>query len=121
MSKLFVVDKISPAFYNMILFYLASFWILLFTKNRRLRIKHEVTRYTWKLPVVSSILALSIFFLNKGYQLGEISLVFPVYSSYVIFTIVAGIFLLGERGHMKKKISGSLIALCGVILLQITS
>lgn len=117
-SKVFVVDKLSPAAYNMVLFYLASLWIFLFTKDRRNRIKHEIQIYSWKLPVVSSILALSIFLLNKGFQVGEISFVFPVYSSYVIFTILAGIVFLNEKSHMKRKIVGSFIALLGIVLIN---
>lgn len=121
MSKVFVEDKLSPAFYNMILFYLASFWIFLFTKNKKLRIKQELKRYSWKLPLVSSILAVSIFLLNKGFQTGDISSVFPVYTSYVIFSILAGIIFLGETHNAKRKIIGSCIALCGVILLHLFS
>ena len=68
---------------------------------------------------VGLFLGLSIFFLYKGYQVGQASRVGPVYGSSLLITVLAGIVVLGERERVVQKIAGAVVAFGGVILLRL--
>lgn len=61
---------------------------------------------------------LSAYFLVIALQKGEVSIVNSIYQGMMIFSVLAGIILLKERKNIFKKISGSIIALLGVLLLK---
>lgn len=115
-AKDIVDDNLSPALYSGILFTLAGLWLLPFIREKG-RITKELTLQKWNVVIVSFFIALSVVFLYSGYKIGEVSKVFPVYSSYVILSVIAGMIFLNERTYIKRKILGSLVALSGVILL----
>ncbi len=50
-------------------------------------------------------------------SLGEASKVIPLTKTGLVFSLLGGIFLLGERQHLNKKISGTILILLGVLLL----
>lgn len=61
---------------------------------------------------------LSAYFLVIALQKGEVSIVNSIYQGMMIFSVLAGIIFLKERTNIFKKISGSIIALLGVVLLK---
>lgn len=115
-AKNIVDNSLPPVVYSGMLFFLAGLWLLPFVKQKE-RIRNELLLQKWNILFVSFFLGLSILLLYTGYQTGEVSKVFPVYSSYVIFSVIAGMIFLHERADIKRKILGSLVALVGVALL----
>lgn len=59
----------------------------------------------------------ALFFLLWAISLGPVSIVNAIYQGTMIFAILAGIFFLGEREDVVKKLIGTGIALVGVFLL----
>jgi drug/metabolite transporter (DMT)-like permease len=112
-----IVDvALPPVLYSATLFILADIWLLLFMKERR-HVLHEFKIQKLHMPFISLFLAVSIASLYTAYQSGEISRIFPVYNSYVIMSVVAGVIFLHEKAHIHRKLLGSSIALLGVILI----
>jgi drug/metabolite transporter (DMT)-like permease len=117
-AKNIVGDKLSPAFYSALTLFIGNLFLLPFLKQKRERIVKEIKQQRWHIVTVSVFLAISILSLLIGYQSGDISKVYPVYNSYVILTVIAGILFLQEKADLKQKILGSFIAFCGVVLLR---
>ena len=115
-AKDIVINNLSPILYSGTVFSLAGLWLLPFIKRKE-RLVDEVKLQKWRVIIVSIFLGLSVTLLYSGYSTGEVSKVFPVYSSYVIMSVIAGMLLLGEGKYMMRKILGSLVALVGVVLL----
>lgn len=90
-----------------------------------LLMKNSISRLTkfskdrFGLKVLSVVIQfLSAYFLVIALQKGEVSIVNSIYQGMMIFAVLAGIILLKERTNIFKKISGSIIALLGVLLLK---
>ncbi|MGH7245299.1 MAG: EamA family transporter, partial [Candidatus Levyibacteriota bacterium] len=62
---------------------------------------------------------LSIYLLTLALKVGPISIVSAIYQGMMVFGVLAGIFILGEKEDIKKKLIGTAIAMAGVILLSI--
>lgn len=90
----------------------------LFMKNARQRINtHMRTKFPLKtFAIILSIISMYLFIL--GLQVGEASKVNAVYQGMLIFSVLAGIFLLKEKEDIFKKFIGASITVIGVILLS---
>jgi len=68
--------------------------------------------------VVTSFLnAAGYVFMIKAYALAEASRVIPIISASVTLSVLGGVFILGERKHLTRKIIASIVAFAGIVLL----
>ncbi|MDE2025361.1 MAG: EamA family transporter [Patescibacteria group bacterium] len=65
---------------------------------------------------VSSVAA--IYFFTLALRTGPVSIVNAIYQGTMILSVLAGIFLLGEKEDTKRKIIGSIVTMIGVLLLS---
>lgn len=119
-AKTMVESTVSPALYAATVSLLAALWLLLVLPRRIERIRSELHLQHWRIAVAGGCLALTNFFLFRGYQVGEASRVAPIYSTSLIFTVLAGVVVLGERNNVRQKVGGAIIALAGVALLRVS-
>jgi len=76
-----------------------------------------------KTKILSKLLAAltnvaALFFLLWAIKTGPVSIVNAIYQGTMIFAILAGIFFLGEKEDIAKKLIGTAIAVVGVYLLS---
>jgi len=76
-----------------------------------------------KTKILSKLLAAltnvaALFFLLWAIKTGPVSIVNAIYQGTMIFAILAGIFFLGEKEDIAKKLIGTAIAIVGVYLLS---
>lgn len=117
-DKYMVGNIFSPGLYKAILFSLATGWIFISIPNRVARVKKELSlQKTWA-TVVGTCLALSIYFLMRALQIGEASKVLPICSLSLVFSVLAGIVVLGEKERIMQKIIGVIITFIGVFVLK---
>ena len=65
------------------------------------------------------MIAFAVMFLNKSFEAGgEASKALPVFSLALIFSTLAGIVFLGERGNLGRKILAMVLAFVGAYLIQ---
>ena len=118
-AKSMVESTVSPALYAAITSLLAALWLIAVLPRRIERLRAEIRLQHWRIAVAGGCLALTNFFLYRGYQVGEASRVAPIYSTSLIFTVLLGVMLLGERDNLRQKIAGAAIALTGVVILRL--
>lgn len=108
----------TPVSMIMIFMSLPSVIILpFFMKSPRKEIRLVTQQKIWIKTLAATANALAMYFYIFALQGGEVSKVSAIYQGMFILSIFAGIFLLGERKDATKKITGSFIALLGVLLL----
>lgn len=91
-----------------------------FMKNRRERIR-KILKGRLKLKILTSFTnIICMYFYLLALKTGPVSLVAAIYQGMMIFSVLAGIFILKEKEDVTKKIIGSIITLCGVLLLTQT-
>lgn len=64
---------------------------------------------------LGAINALVAYALLNAFTAADISIVFPLYQSYILLTILAAHFLLGEGGGLRTKLVSAIAALLGVV------
>jgi drug/metabolite transporter (DMT)-like permease len=72
------------------------------------------------LPKVGAGVAsvVSIYFFARALDGGPATIVNGIYQATLVLSVMAGIFILGEKEDMSRKIAGSVITLIGVLLLS---
>jgi drug/metabolite transporter (DMT)-like permease len=114
-----VESTVSPALYAATISLLAALWLFMALPRSVERIRDEIRLQRWRIGAAGTLLGLSIFLLMRGFQIGEASRVAPVYNLSLIFTVLAGIVLLGERTNTHRKVGGAFVALAGAMLLRV--
>lgn len=117
-DKYMVGNILSPGLYKSTILLTTSLWIFILIPNRGKRIKDELKLQKGSVLLAGALVGISLYFLLKGFQTGEVSKVLPVHSLSLIFSVLAGIFFLGEKGKMLQKILGSILAFLGVFFLS---
>lgn len=112
-------DNLSPALYSGTVISLGVIWQSIALKHTFSRLKRELIEHRTKFVIPSLLMSGSMFSLLKGYQQGAISQVYPVYSVYLILTVLAGIIFLKERELLGRKIFGSLLVFLGIVLIRL--
>lgn len=96
----------------------STFLYPLLIKDRRKRIKkffkHKLSAKFF--GGVSSVAA--IYFFTLALRSGPVSVVNAIYQGTMVLSVLAGIFILGEKEDTKRKIIGSVVTLIGVLLLS---
>jgi uncharacterized membrane protein len=82
-------------------------------------VRAEWRQFSWRIPVISLLGVTTYYFLYRAFQVADASVVVPITSSSTILTVLGGIFLLGEKGNMLRKIIGAVFVLLGVLLLRL--
>ncbi len=90
-----------------------------FMKDPRKQIFKVIEHKAWIKTLAVLANAMAMYFYIFALNFGEVSKVSAIYQGTFIFSVLAGIFLLGEREDMTKKILGSFITLFGVLLITL--
>lgn len=90
----------------------------LLIKDRKKRFGHF---FKHKLPAklfggIASVA--SIYSFTLALRTGPVSIVNAIYQGTMVLSVLAGIFLLGEKEDTKRKIIGSIVTVIGVLLLS---
>lgn len=115
----YLLRTFSTGFYNFLLYSFSSIILLAFIGFDFKRIKKEMKIHGPIVLLIGTFFTLGMYFFQLALKLGEVSRVVPVNSSSMIFTILAGIILLGERDNLVKKLIAGVIVFTGVYLLII--
>lgn len=105
--------------YLFIAFLLPAFTILLFDVRSIAEIPHYLhPNQIGKMAICSFFYALSALFAYTAYKSGgQASIISSISQTSVVFTVVLAYAFLHEREHLHNKIIGTVLALCGVLLL----
>lgn len=71
----------------------------------------------WKVALTALLNVLGFMCFIQALTLTDATRVIPIIYTSSIFTVLGGIFLLGERDHISRKILAAVIALIGIALL----
>lgn len=82
-------------------------------------LKYEAKRSGWKIVLLAVINVLGYFLQLKALTMGEAIVVIPVVQTFMLFTVLLGIVLLGERDHIGRKLTAAAIGFAGALLLII--
>lgn len=83
--------------------------------------KEILTTHLLNFLILSVTLVLGYWSQIKLYSLLPISVAYPVIQFGSVLTIIAAIVFLGERTNLKMRLTGSFIAILGVILFKLNS
>jgi drug/metabolite transporter (DMT)-like permease len=118
-DKYMIGQVMPPGYYKSIVLLLISFWLAVYMKHPISRVTKEIRLRGPLIFLAGFLIASYTLFLNKSFQVGEISKIMPIYNSNFLLTVLGGVVLLNERTDLKKKFIGSLITLVGVIMLTL--
>lgn len=111
----------SASLYKGILFILEAIMLFVFFLPQKIKaIKKEFKIQGRAIIIVGPLLSLAVFFLMKAFQSGgEASRVLPVFGLSLVFSVMAGILFLNEKGDLLKKIVAMILVLIGTYVLQL--
>ncbi len=116
-----VFDKLANPHYP-IFFYAMLIWtvplpfIAYPTTLKDIRI--ALKEINWRIPLLASLNALSLVFVQRAFQLGEVSRVIPVLSTVTVLTVLGGIIILGEKDNWQRKVLAGILATIGILILR---
>lgn len=87
----------------------------LLMKNSFARITHSVAKKFSQIFIAGAFNITSSYLMVGALRLTDASKVVGIYQAMTIFSVVYGIFILGEREKMVKKIVGTIIVIIGII------
>ncbi|MBI3887473.1 EamA family transporter [Candidatus Microgenomates bacterium] len=89
-------------------------------KNSVPRLKKVLlTKQKFRIPAVV-LSGLSILCFTAALHVGDASKINAVYQGMMIFSVLAGIIFLKERGSIGRKIFGALVTIIGVVVLSLS-
>lgn len=98
---------------------LPALYILpLLGKNRAQKLRQELERVSWKLPILGLISVTGYYLVLKTFQLLEVSIAIPIIFTSTILTTLGGILILKEKSNIFQKFCGVIIVFIGVILIN---
>lgn len=87
---------------------------LIIRKPKRFLLFFKKNLWTKLLGALCNVL--SIYFFAVAVKIGPVSIVNMLYQATIIFSVLAGIFVLNEREDTKRKLVGTIVALVGIII-----
>ncbi len=116
-----MVNYFSTSLYIFIAFLLEALVLFVFfLPGKYQAIKKEFKVQGKTIILVGPLLSLAVFCLLRAFQVGgEASRVLPVYSLSLVFSVLAGTILLGEKGNFIKKLIAMSLAFAGTYFLQV--
>lgn len=115
-----LINDFSPVFYIAATSLLEGLIIYLFLGLKaKERIVREFESHQAMVLLVGPLLAYATILLNKAFESGgEFSKVLPIFSLALVFSTLGGIFFLGEKEHLYRKVGAMLLAFAGAYLIQ---
>lgn len=80
-------------------------------------IKHEFKVASWKVIVLAGVNVIAYLLQLKALVLADATKVIPILQTSTLLTVISGVWLLGERDNVPRKVIASLIALVGSYIL----
>lgn len=114
----YLLTFFSPIAFQLILFFLAPIWILLYTPNRFERVYKELKLQGYRVFLAGIFFSIMLFFMVKGFDVGEASKVLPVQQASLIFTVLAGMIFLKERDRVWQKLAATAVVFTGAMFMR---
>lgn len=116
-----VVDKPASAhlpstLYSFLIWVLPLF-IIAFPRIEKKQFLKEFRIGGWKVAFTALLNVVGFMCFIQALTLTDASRVIPIIYTSSIFTVLGGIFILGERDHISRKIIAAIIAFIGILLL----
>lgn len=106
----------NPETYNVLLWSLPIIFIY-FPKVEVKAIKKEFKRMSYKIFILSGLNVFGYLMQLKAFELTDATNVIPIVQTSTLFTILLGVFFLGERENMAKKFLAGILAVVGAYFL----
>lgn len=84
---------------------------------KRNEIVYEAKRSSWKIILLAIINVLAYYFQLLALSTGQAIVVIPLVQTFMLVTVLLGIFLLGEKDRIWQKIIAAVIGFAGAYLL----
>lgn len=104
-------------FYTLINFFMPAVYNISLPPLPVKALAYEFKHAFWRVALFSIITVTAYFCVLKALSLGEASKVVPVQSSSTIIIVLAGVFFLKERTHLRRKFIAGICVFIGVVLL----
>jgi drug/metabolite transporter (DMT)-like permease len=112
------VDVLTYAFLGA--FALPTFFLLLFlTRERRFACVNLLTNHKLEITLFSSFMLVAFIAGLFVYQMLPISIAYPLIQSATVFSVVIGTTIFEDNHQWKRKVVAAIIAIIGVVLIQI--
>jgi len=119
MLNISISKNFNLGIYQAILFLVPSIFIFIFGKVSFKDLKNEFSNTNRKkILIIGTCWAISSFCLLRAYQLGDVTVVSPLYATTVVLNLIAGYLFLGERKNLLKKIIATVLIVISVILIN---
>jgi len=121
-SLLFIFTKsvshyASPSVIVIVMSLPSIFLFPIFVQDWRTRIKRFYSQNLLGVLLVSIASVVTMYFQLKALQTGTVTQVSGVFQAMSFFTVLAGIFIMGEKDKLWEKIIGSMVVIYGAWLL----
>lgn len=120
-----IVEKVSltyiaPFTFSFFAFLFPGLGIIPFLKNKRKEINALGSKNVIKFVFAASFLsAFAYLFHIWAYSMADLSLVYPIFSLSAIITPLLGIFVLKEKGNIRRKLLGAGFAFAGALVITL--
>ncbi|MDA1079796.1 MAG: DMT family transporter [bacterium] len=92
----------------------------IFMKDAKTRILNTIKKNPVQILLASGSNIAAMYLYVYALRIGDVSKVMGVYQGMMIVSVLAGIFFLGERLDVKKKIIGSIVTIVGIVFLAMS-
>ncbi len=116
--KFAIVDFSAPAFASLELLGI-SVLCMVAARFDHHRLLAEMRLNQWGLFAAGALFGLGEILEFTALRIGEISRVLPVFQTSVIFTVIGGVLLLGERERLGQKVIGAVVVVIGLTMLRV--
>lgn len=118
LDKAFVANYSLPV-YTSLIFFLPSFWLLLYSKFDFKRVIKEQKKQGWGVALVGILLGWTVFSFTAAILKQQVSKVALAAEISLVFSVIGAVVILKEKENLTGKIIGSLILLLGVCLVSL--
>lgn len=120
-----LIDKFASSFFNpgaytFLVYFIASLFLFPFILLRKHSIKPIFRSKYLILMIITSFLSVTYYFLIlNAYRFAEASVIIPLTELSGLVAVFGGIFFLGEKSYLKKKIISTLIIIIGTVFISL--
>jgi len=122
-SGALVIDKratqyFTPGAYSFLVFFLPSVMLVPLVRKRRDMVWRVIASSAKPLLAAATLSATSYYLTLAAFRVEEASVVVPIAETHVLFTVILGMVLLGEREDVGRKLGASLAIVAGAVLIS---